>query len=53
MLLLCDTSGQQHGRIAASAELSGLHVPHLAKVFATIAALTGQPTTRLECVVGN
>jgi len=33
--------------IAASAELSGLHVLHVDKGFDTIAAPTGQPTTRL------
>ncbi len=34
--------------IAATAELSGLHVLHVDKDFETIAALTGQPTMRLE-----
>jgi len=51
-MLLADR-GQQRGPsipdliIAASAELSGLHVLHVDKDFDTIAALTGQPTTRL------
>lgn len=34
--------------IAASAEFSGLHVLHADKDFETIAALTGQPITRLD-----
>jgi predicted nucleic acid-binding protein len=52
-MLLADR-GQQRGPsipdliIAASAELSGLHVLHVDKDFDTIAALTGQPTTRLD-----
>ena len=51
-MLLADR-GQQRGPsipdliTAASAELSGLHVLHVDKDFDTIAALTGQPTTRL------
>ena len=51
-MLLADR-GQHRGPsipdliIAASAELSGLHVLHVDKDFDTIAALTGQPTTRL------
>jgi len=52
-MLLADR-GQQRGPsipdliIAATAELSGLHVLHVDKDFDTIAALTGQPTTRLD-----
>ena len=52
-MLLADR-GQQRGPsipdliTAASAELSGLHVLHVDKDFDTIAALTGQPTTRLD-----
>lgn len=36
--------------IAASAELAGLHVLHVDKDFDAIAALTGQPITRLDDV---
>ena len=52
-MLLADR-GQHRGPsipdliIAASAELSGLHVLHVDKDFDTIAALTGQPITRLD-----
>jgi predicted nucleic acid-binding protein len=52
-LLLADR-GQHRGPsipdliVAACAELSGLHVLHVDKDFDTIAALTGQPTTRLD-----
>lgn len=52
-MLLADR-GQHRGPsvpdliIAATAELSGLDVLHVDKDFETIAAITGQPTTRLE-----
>ncbi|MCW1960450.1 MAG: hypothetical protein KIH64_018265 [Mycobacterium sp.] len=39
--------------IAASAELAGLYVLHVDKDFETIAALTGQPTTRLDYAGAN
>lgn len=57
-MLLADR-GQHRGPsipdliIAASAELSGLHVLHVDKDFDTIAALTGQPITRLEFIADS
>jgi predicted nucleic acid-binding protein len=57
-MLLADR-GQHRGPsipdliIAASAELSGLYVLHVDKDFDTIAALTGQPITRLEVVADS
>ena len=51
-ILLADR-GQHRGPsipdliIAATAELSGLTILHVDKDFETIAAITGQPTTRL------
>ena len=39
--------------IAASAELAGLLVLHVDKDFDAIAALTGQPTTRLDYAGAN